>query len=265
MSKPQRRFGRLGVNVVERSQAEREVAAEIVRILLAQTRNQRRSVLGFATGKSPVGLYAELARLHGTGAFVPEMFFGVQLDEYAGLDQDDPRSFRRWLLEHVMEPLGASPEALLGPPADLPLDLEEGVLMAFDALLTGLKGMDLLVLGLGRNGHIAFNEPGSDRSSRTRRVELAPETREDAAAAWGGLENVPTHAVTLGVATLLESSRVRMFAFGASKREAVQRTLTGPISSAWPAAFLRQHNDALLYVDAEAWGSSLGPMTPTTE
>jgi glucosamine-6-phosphate deaminase len=222
-------------------------------------------VLGFATGKSPTGLYAELVRLHGTGAFVSEMFFAIQLDEYVGLAPNDPRSFRSWLLRHLVEPLGANPETLLGPPADLPLDLEEGVLLSFDALLTGLQGMDLLVLGLGRNGHIAFNEPGSERSSRTRRVELAPETREDAAAAWGGLENVPTHAVTLGVATLLESARVRMLAFGASKREAVQRTLTGPIGPEWPASFLRQHNDALLYVDAEAWGSSHGPITPTTE
>jgi glucosamine-6-phosphate deaminase len=256
VSKPQRRFGRLGVNVVERSHAEREVAAEIVRILVAQTRNMRRSVLGFATGKSPTGLYAELARLHGEGAFDAEMFFPVQLDEYVGLEPDDPRSFRAWLSAHVMEPLGANPATLLGPPGDLSEDVEEAVLMAFDALLTSLKGMDLLVLGLGRNGHIAFNEPGSERSSRTRRVELAPETREDAAAAWGGLEHVPTHAVTLGVATLLESSRVRMFAFGAAKRDAVQRTLTGPISSEWPASFLRQHNDALLYVDAEAFGDA---------
>jgi glucosamine-6-phosphate deaminase len=257
VAKPQRRFGRLGVIVLERSQVEREVASEIARIQSAQTRNQRRTVLGFATGKSPIGLYAELIRLHGEGALSSD-FLAVQLDEYVGLDPDDPRSFRSWLRRHVVDPLGVQPEALLGPPADLPLELEELGLASFDALLSGLKGMDLLVLGLGRNGHIAFNEPGSERSSRTRRVELAPETREDAAAAWGGLENVPTHAVTLGVATLLESSRVRLLAFGESKREAVQRTLTGPISPEWPASFLRQHNDALLYVDAEAFGSISG-------
>ena len=254
MPRTRRRAGRLEVRVLARPEAECELAAELARIVEVQARTQRRTVLGFATGNTPVGLYGELVRLHRTGAFSPELLIPVQLDEYAGMDPADPRSFSSWLRAHLLDPLGVQPEWLLAPPADLAPDQEELGLMAFDAILTGLKGMDLLVLGLGRNGHIAFNEPGSERSSRTRRVELAPSTREAAAAAWGGLEHVPTHAVPLGVATLLESRRVRMLAFGASKREAVQRTLTDPFGPQWPAAYLRQHGDARLYVDEEAIG-----------
>jgi glucosamine-6-phosphate deaminase len=253
---PKRRVGRLEVRVLEREDAERELAAEIARILVAQERNDRRSVLGFATGKSPVGVYRELARLRGEGAFTSELLIPVQLDEYVGVDPADPRSFRSWMRTHLLEPLELDPEVLLGPPLDFAPEDEELGLLAFDALLSSVQGMDLVVLGLGRNGHIAFNEPGSERSSRTRRVELAPSTREAAAEAWGGLENVPTEAVTLGIGTLLEARRVRMLAFGEAKRDAVQRTLTAPIDPRWPAAFLRQHNDARLYVDAEAMGEA---------
>lgn len=242
------------MHLLERGEAERELALEVARLLVAQGRSLRRSVLGLATGSSPIGLYRELARLHGAGAFASEHLIPVQLDEYAGVAPDDPRSFRSWLRSNLLDALGLDDTELLAPPAALGPDEEELGLAAFDALVSALKGMDLLVLGLGRNGHIAFNEPGSERSSRTRRVELAPSTREDAAPAWGGLQHVPTHAVTLGVATLLEARRVRMLAFGASKRDAVHRTLTDPISPQWPAAYLRQHGDARLYVDAEALG-----------
>jgi glucosamine-6-phosphate deaminase len=109
------------------------------------------------------------------------------------------------------------------------------------------------VLGIGRNGHIGFNEPGSQRGSRTRMVELDPSTREDAAAQFGGISKVPQRAITMGIATILEARRVRVLAFGAGKRDVVRRALADPIGPAMPATFLRGHPDVRLYVDRAAY------------
>src|SRR5262249_47444260 len=122
----------------------------------------------------------------------------------------------------------------------------------YEAAIHAAGGLDLMLLGIGRNGHIGFNEPGSPRDSRTRVVELHAETRDDAAATFGGLEHVPRRAITMGVATILDAQSVRVLAFGARKARILRRTLLDPISAAVPSTFLREHADVRIYADREA-------------
>jgi glucosamine-6-phosphate deaminase len=122
----------------------------------------------------------------------------------------------------------------------------------YERAIADAGGLDLQILGVGRNGHIGFNEPGSPRDSRTREVELSATTRSDAVQAFGGIDHVPQRAITMGVATILDARRIRVVAFGAGKREIVHRMLSEPIGPALPATFLREHADLKLYLDADA-------------
>jgi len=127
---------------------------------------------------------------------------------------------------------------------------------AYEKAIRDAGGIDFQLLGIGRTGHIGFNEPGSPRDSRTRKVELDPITREDAAPAFGGLEKVPTHAISMGCGTILEARKIALLAWGSAKASIVKEALTGPISDQVSASFLQEHPDATFYVDAEA-GSEL--------
>jgi glucosamine-6-phosphate deaminase len=248
--------GRLEVHVLAPEAAARELAAEIGALVRERASEGRPCVLGFATGRTPLGVYAELVRMHREEGLSFDGVVAVNLDEYEGVEPKDPRSFAAWMRAQLFDAVGLPPERTLIPPPDLAVAAEVAWCRAFEERLRGLGGVDLQILGLGRNGHIAFNEPGSSRESRTRRVRLAAETRADAAAAWDGLDQVPTHAITQGVATILEARRLRALAFGEGKREIVRRTLEESIGPRVPATFLREHADARLYVDEPALGRS---------
>ncbi|MBI5363289.1 MAG: glucosamine-6-phosphate deaminase [Planctomycetes bacterium] len=238
-----------------RTQAERELAVEVAELV----RVRPDAVLGLATGNTPTGLYRELARMHRDEGLDFASVRTFNLDEYCGLTPDHPRAFRRWMREHFFDPAGI-PAANTGFP-----DVGENVgapgasdridpCADFERAIRDAGGIDLLVLGIGRNGHVAFNEPGSERASRTRRVELHPWTRADAAAAFGGLDRVPTHAITMGIATILEARRLRVLAFGPEKRALVARTLAATADPDWPASQLHGHPDLRLLVDRSAAG-----------
>lgn len=225
--------------VDRREQAEVALAREIA----ALVQERRRVVIGLATGSTPVGVYRELARLR----VEERVDFGAvetfSLDEYLDLPPDHAQTFADWTRERVHAPLGISSGRahFLRPGFD-----------GYEQLIQDAGGIDLQILGIGRNGHIAFNEPGSTRESRTREVELHPWTREDAAAAFGGLGRVPHRAITMGVATILEARKLRVLAFGSRKAEIVKRALKDPISPEIPATFLRGHRDLVLWLDREA-------------
>jgi len=221
-----------------RAQAERAVAGEIAALLRARPS----ACLGLPTGNTPTGVYRELVRLFRAGELDLSAARSFNLDEYAGLAAADPRSFRSWmqaqLFDHVNLPAGQVHFPQAAPD--------------YEQLLERAGGLDLVLLGIGRNGHIAFNEPGAARDTRTRLVELHPWTRADAAASFGTLAAVPTQAWTMGVATILAARRLRVLAFGPHKRELVTRTLDTRPCAAWPASWLHEHPDAELVVDATA-------------
>jgi glucosamine-6-phosphate deaminase len=128
---------------------------------------------------------------------------------------------------------------------------------AYEAAIRNAGGIDFQILGIGRTGHIGFNEPGSPKESRTRRIHLDPVTRHDAAPAFGGLENVPTHAITMGCGTILEARKIALMAWGSKKADIVREAISGPITDQVSASFLQQHPDATFYLDKEA-ASALG-------
>ena len=232
--------------VADRREGECVVADELEALLRAQPT----SVLGLATGGTMTGLYAELAARHVAGRLSFARARGFNLDEYLGLGAQDPRSFaaymRTALVQHVDFALGAARV----PRGDAPDHQAEASAWEHDLTVAG--GIDLQLLGIGRNGHIGFNEPGSPRDSRTRVIELHATTREDAAAAFGGLAQVPTHALTMGIASILDARRIVLLAFGRSKAAMVRRMLQGAPSAECPASFLQHHPNTLVVLDREA-------------
>lgn len=229
-----------------RVDAERAVAAEIAELLRAKPT----AVLGLATGTSPTGVYRELwaAAAAGTVSFARATTFN--LDEYFGLEPGHACSFRRWMQERLFAHVG--PKATYFPEVREAGTSPVIACDRFEQAIRASGGIDLQILGIGRNGHIGFNEPGAPRDSRTRLVELHPLTRELAASTFGGIERVPRTAITMGVATILDAKRIRVLAFGAEKAEIVKRTLQGDVSPDCPATFLREHGDVRLYLDRAA-------------
>ena len=230
--------------------AAHTVAGEIGSLARERAAQGRGLVLGLAAGRSPLGVYAELARLHAAGELSLAHATSFNLDVHLGLDPTHPASFQRGLEEHLLAHVDLPRARAHFPAHDLEGPALERACEAYERAILGAGGIDLQLLGIGRNGHIAFNEPGCADGTRTRRVELAEATLQDAARDFGGLERVPLAAVTMGVATILDARRIRMLAFGASKRAAVQALVSGPIGSACPASFLRRHGDCIVYTDA---------------
>ena len=225
----------------------RVVADEVVALLA-----QGPKVLGLATGATPQGLYEELVRRHRAGLLSFAEVTSFNLDEYVGLDREHPESYWHFMQENLFRHVDVAAGAVHVPGSGngtgaSPAEYEETIRQA--------GGLDWQLLGIGRTGHIGFNEPGSDRETRTRRVALAPETREDAAPAFGGLENVPEYAVSMGVGTILEARRIVMMAWGDRKAEIVERALCGDVGPEVPASYLQEHGNVRIVLDRDsgAW------------
>lgn len=235
--------------------AAREVAGEIAQLIRERARAGRVAVLGLATGKTPLAIYEELARMHRDEHLDFANVATFNLDEYLGLAPEHACSFRRYMRERLFERVALDHNSAWLPASDVAPSQQTAHCRDYERAIAQAGGIDLQLLGLGRNGHIGFNEPGATRDSRTRVVQLDAVTREDAAAAFGGLERVPERAITIGVATILEARRIRVLAFGEAKREVVRRTLEFPIGPSVPATYLREHGDVALYLDAVAAGA----------
>jgi glucosamine-6-phosphate deaminase len=223
-----------------------ERAARVVARLL---RGNPAAVLALPTGNTPRAVYAELARLHRAEglSFARASAFG--LDEYLGIAPDHPGAFRRYLNETLYRHVDLPPERAYAPDG-----LAQDPLKAcqrYEVQIAAAGGLDLALLGLGRNGHIAFNEPTSSFASRTRLETLADETRAANQAAFGS-DPVPRYALTVGIATILGARRCLLLAFGASKSGAVARLVEGPLTARVPASALQLHPHATVLVDEAA-------------
>lgn len=205
-----------------------------------------------ATGRSPMGVYAALAERRRAGLDASRITV-VQLDEYLGLAPDDRRSLSGWMRRSFLEPLGVPDDRVMYLPVAGDL---EAACPAFDEHVRERGGVDLAILGLGPNGHLGFNEPPSDRRAPTRVVGLARATVEANARYWGGdVADVPTQAVTLGMASLLDARTIVLLASGPEKHGIVRRALEGPVGPQVPASFL-QETEATVIVDSAAWGEA---------
>ena len=220
--------------------------------LVDWVRDHPTGTLGLPTGNTPIELYAHLAAAQREGKLNASGLHGFGLDEYVGLAQDHPASFGQFLRRHVFMPLDMRTARLWDGLAPNP----EAECQAVEADLRAAGGLDLLLLGIGRNGHIAFHEPGCDPRSRSQVVSLHRETREANAPAFGGdWHAVPAQGMTLGLATLLEAREIWLFAFGQTKRAALHAACHGPVGSHCPASYLREHPQVTLWGDRGSLGA----------
>jgi len=208
------------------------------------------AVLGLATGSSPLAVYDELVRRHEAGlSFARARAF--MLDEYVGLPADHPERYRNVINKEFASRVDLAPGAVQGPDglaADLP-----AACTAYEQAIADAGGVDLQILGIGTDGHIAFNEPGSSLASRTRIKTLTKQTREDNARFFGGsVDDVPRHCLTQGLATIMSARHLVLLASGRTKAEAVHQLVEGPVSAMWPATIMQLHPHATVLVDDAA-------------
>jgi len=233
----------------------------------------RPTVLGLPTGSTPVGLYRELIRLHKEANLDFSQVVTFNLDEYYPMFPDDPHSYRQWMQETFFNHANILPQNIHVPDGTIRHEDAEDYCAHYEQLIRRAGGIDLQLLGIGRTGHIGFNEPGSTRQSRTRLVTLDPVTRRDAGNDFFGEENVPHQALTMGVGTILEARSIVLLAFGEHKAEIVLRAVEGEVTDAIAASFLQKHPDATFIVDQAAAGELTairrpwvtGPVEWTTE
>lgn len=233
--------------------AAAQVAGEIAQLIRERALLDRQVVLGLATGRSPLPLYEELIYQHREERLSFSNVVTFNLDEYTGVGRNDPASFhtfmRKNFFDHVDIP-ARQIHFLSGttPPAKIAAHCE-----AYEDLIEKHGGIDYQILGIGRSGHVGFNEPGSSIVSRTRLVELGEITRNDAARDFGdSLENVPTHALTMGCGTIMEAKRIALLAWGSAKASVVRRAIQGRVSSKVCASYLQKHEAACFYLDSPA-------------
>jgi glucosamine-6-phosphate deaminase len=230
---------------------EDDVAVLAADAIEAQVAAHPRTVLGLATGSSPVPTYAELVRRHraGTGPSYDEVRVFL-LDEYVGLPAGHPQTYRATIARELTDALGVPPDRIAGPdpsPDGLP---EAG--RHYEDAIRAAGGIDLQVLGIGADGHLAFNEPGSSLASVTRVKTLTDRTRRDNARFFGSAEEVPRHVLTQGLGTILRAGHLLLLAAGAGKAAAVAAAVEGPLSSSCPASVLQLHPHATVLLDEAA-------------
>jgi glucosamine-6-phosphate deaminase len=209
------------------------------------------AVLGLATGSSPLVIYDELATRRAAGLISFAQARGFTLDEYVGLPADHPERYRNVIDKVFVSRVDFTPGAVQGPDglaADIP-----AACAAYENAIREAGGVDLQILGIGTDGHIAFNEPGSSLASRTRIKTLTRQTRLDNARFFGGdVDAVPTHCLTQGLATIMAARHVILVATGGRKAEAVHHLVEGPVSAMWPATILQHHPHVTALLDDAA-------------
>jgi len=214
---------------------------------------QRRpkAVLGVATGSSPLIIYEELGRRVAHGSLSLAKARAFMLDEYVGLPADHPERYRNVIREEFIDKVDIDPANVMGPDG-LATDLLSAC-EAYEQAIADAGGVDLQILGIGTDGHIAFNEPGSSLASRTRIKTLTSQTRRDNARFFdGNLEAVPQHCLTQGIGTILEARHIMLVASGRRKAEAVHQLVEGPVSAMWPGTALQLHPHVTVLLDTAA-------------
>jgi glucosamine-6-phosphate deaminase len=227
------------------------LCAEVAQIIAELVRRKPNAVLGLATGSSPLGVYDELIRLHREEGLDFSQVAIFNLDEYFAMAPDNPQSYHFFMHENLLNHINCRNFNI---PSGEQRDAEEVQRHCrhYEELIVQAGGIDFQLLGIGRTGHIGFNEPGSPRESRTRMVTLHHQTRLDAAEGFGGIEHVPVRALTMGMATILEARQIVLMAAGRRKAAVVHAALEEKITSKIPASFLREHANTTWYLDAPA-------------
>ena len=236
----------------EPQELSRAVAQEIAGLIRERAAEGRMCVLGLATGSTPMSVYAELVRLHREEKLSLANVVSFNLDEYFPMNPAALQSYHRFMREHLFDHVDIEASNIHIPDGMI----EKGEVGAFcrryEQAIADAGGIDIQLLGIGRTGHIGFNEPGSERGSRTRLIALDRVTRKDAASDFFGEQNVPRRAITMGVGTILSARRVILLAFGEQKAAVIAQAVEEPVTESVAASFLQEHADAAVYLDPAA-------------
>lgn len=228
------------------------VAGEIAQLIRSRNAEHKPTVLGLATGSTPIGIYQELIRLHRDEKLDFSRVVTFNLDEYFPMSPESIHSYHRFMWENLFSHINIKKENVHIPRGDLPREDLADHCAAYEQAIQAAGGIDYQILGIGQSGHIGFNEPGSSQNSRTRLVSLDSITRRTAAGDFFGEENVPLEAVTMGVASIMDARRVALLATGEHKAAIIRRAVEGPISPDVAATHLQRHANATVYLDAAA-------------
>ena len=236
------------VVILEDAQQIGTIAADAIEALLAR---KPTAVLGLATGSSPLTIYDELAARYDAGRLSFRQARGFTLDEYVGLAADHPQRYRNVIDTVFVSRVDFAPGAVAGPDG-LAVDIPAAC-AGYEQAIEAAGGIDLQILGIGTDGHIGFNEPGSSLASRTRIKTLTRQTRIDNARFFDGdVDRVPTHCLTQGLGTIMAARHVILVATGRTKAEAVHQLVEGPVSAMWPATILQHHRHVTVLLDGGA-------------
>ena len=239
-----------------------DVAGRIAALIRRRAAEGRNAVLGLATGSTPVGIYRELIRLHREEGLDFSNVVTFNLDEYYPMEPDSLHSYHRFMRENLFDHVNIPADQIHIPRGDLPREVMDDHCAAYEAAIEEAGGVDFQILGIGRSGHVGFNEPGSGRESRTRVIYLDTVTRADAASDFFGEENVPPEAVTMGVATILQAREIVLIATGEHKATVVRRAVEGDVHADVAATYLQEHEAATVCLDPAAAAELTRRRTP---
>ena len=228
------------------------VAREIAQLIRAKQAKNKSCVLGLATGSSPIKVYEELVRMHKEEGLSFSNVTTFNLDEYYPMKKENNQSYFHFMHQHLFNHIDIAPENVHIPDGTINFEDLNQYCVDYEMNIKNAGGLDFQLLGIGRTGHVGFNEPGSHINSGTRIITLDHITRVDASSDFNGIDNVPKRAITMGVSTILRSKRIVLMAWGRNKADIIKTTIQGEISSEVPATFLQNHNNTTFVLDQSA-------------
>ncbi|MCJ8209825.1 glucosamine-6-phosphate deaminase [Mucilaginibacter sp. RS28] len=247
------RYEKLPVTIYDNpSVASVAVARRIADLIRSKQDRQETAVLGLATGVTPIRVYAELVRMHKEEGLSFKNVVTFNLDEYYPMNADAPQSYVTFMQDNLFKHIDIDPANVHIPDGTLPLEAIADFCLEYERKITSYGGLDLQILGIGRTGHIGFNEPGSAPNSGTRLVTLDDLTRSDAARDFGGKENVPTKAITMGIGTIFKAREIILMAWSQKKAPILKKAVEGEISGEVPATYLQLSDNVEFVVDQDA-------------
>lgn len=257
------RYERLPVTVFpEKNQAIVEVAKEIAAVIRRKSDAGESTVLGLATGSTPIGVYAELVRLHRQEGLSFKQVISFNLDEYYPMEPDSEQSYVRFMHDHLFDHVDIDPANVHIPDGTLTKEDIPAYCLTYEQKIEEVGGLDIQILGIGRTGHIGFNEPGSAPNSGTRLVTLDDLTRRDAARDFGGKKNVPRKAITMGIGTIFKAKKIILMAWSKHKAPIVAKAVEGEINGEVPASYLQLSGNVTFVLDKDAAAALIRYKTP---
>ncbi|MBK7346155.1 MAG: glucosamine-6-phosphate deaminase [Chitinophagaceae bacterium] len=246
-------FEKIPVTIFNKADdACKSVSNEIASLIRSKQQQSAHAVLGLATGSTPLKIYQELVRMHKEEGLSFKNVISFNLDEYYPLPPESLQSYRHFMQENLFKHIDIDPANCHIPSGQVGLENVKQHCEQYEELIKNVGGIDFQLLGIGRNGHIGFNEPGSHISSVTRLITLDKVTRFDAAAEFNGIANIPRKAITMGVHTVLNAKRIVLLAWGERKADIVKLAVEGPISDFVPASYLQTHQNTSFVLDEAA-------------